>query len=254
MSQEEKLDKLQEQVDALSSQVHKAKTIIVIGGPILAGVITAFFGISYNKIGEQTDAAVQKYIDGIAFERTVAELKTKAEEANSQIESIKRSTQEQIDHLNSQLEKRNRELVNQIPGIHELMSKLSNYESTAKKFVASIEEYDRVAASLVPSLQKLSTYGTAKHGEVISVPEGTAKQWSIIVSPKYIGADQSDSGGNLTPLLSADYGVRLISPTEWQVSALSRYKFGAAVKTYEGMVNYIIILNSLVSENRLTKP
>ena len=248
MSQEERIKKLESEIQELTTQISKAKNYVVIGGPILIGLLTAFFGISYNKIGVQVDEAVTNHINATAFEKSTAKLKEASLSAKKEIEESVRNTNEIISGFRAETKNKYDTLLQKIPSIHETMQKLSTYEALANSKVEQIEKSVIKAEKLVPSIKRFSVYGEVKNGGEIPVPSGTVADWSVIISPKYIGLSGAGIAGTNTPLLSANYSVQVASPTTWHVRAISRYKFGKSEKIHEGKVNYLIVPSILTKE------
>ena len=133
------------------------------------------------------------------------------------------------------------EIPEAVEEINKTFAKLDGYVGEANKRVRIIDQKLELIDSIIPNLEKLSIFGTAKHGDKIKVPWGTIGDWNLMVSPKYIGASGDETGDSNTVLLSADYYVKVVDKETWEVTSVSRHKFGLSIRTYPGEVNYLII-------------
>lgn len=98
-------------------------------------------------------------------------------------------------------------------------------------------------APAVPVPVVNSRAGTVPHGEVIPVPSGTVDDWSIIVAPTQMGAEEPGSETDNRLLRFRAYATAL-NPGAWQITALYRFAYAdndSSVHWVEGSASYLMV-------------
>lgn len=227
----EDIAKLKGELLDLKAEIKIAKTTLKASVSILAAVLFIFFGVTYANMGGMAKEAVKALLNA----EVTAEAAQKAQDAATQsmatsakaADDVKKRSEETLALFQSASDR----VTTELPNITGLIGRLQQYDQTAQERLRHI-----------PDLKNLIRAGIAKDGDVIRVPSGKVKDWSITVSPRYIGFDEGEEiGGADTALLSAVYSVK---PTKsydgWIVTAVSRHKFGASVKENRGQVYFLM--------------
>lgn len=100
-----------------------------------------------------------------------------------------------------------------------------------------------VAGPIRRNGQPLTQSGTAKHGDVINVPTGTRNDWSLFLSPRDVGREETGSEGD-NALLEIRCYEQVESATAWKVYCRYKYNHWSdrdGVWYDNGQVNYLLV-------------
>lgn len=237
---EDKVNELKLEFVQFKSELKAAVTLTRYLLGAITTIVFIFFGISYAKL----DGIVQKSVEALIENETITQATSSATAASEKSialsEEASRAAQQSATAANAEFVKAQDEMQNAINSFHETVSKLHRYEEQAQGHVLNIEVELEGIKSKIPNLSQLSQGGIAKNGEIIKAPSGSVADWTLIISPRYIGHGLDGIGEN-TLLLSADYSVEPESPDSWKITAYSRHKFGQTTTSIDSEVNYVLI-------------
>jgi hypothetical protein len=100
-----------------------------------------------------------------------------------------------------------------------------------------------VAGRITRDGAPFSLSGSAAHGEWVKAPSGTVNDWSILISPREMGAEEARSEEDNRLLAFRVFAVA-VNDSSWQVTA--QYRFGYAldnrnVHWVNGTANYLLV-------------
>ncbi len=241
MDADKEISELKEELRDLKSEIQIAKGTIKSTLTIISVIIFMFFGITYNNLDGIVGKVVDEEIKDGAITKAISRIDKESEDSiakiNYRIKEIETKSNEAANKIDGASDR----ILNSIPKILGTISKLDSYKATASSKVDDIEKLRIKAEDIIPSLEHISVSGTAEHGDFVEVPLGSVSDWSILITPMYIGPSGEGIDNNETVLLSADYKARIENANGWRIVAISRYKFGASSKEYASKVNYLLI-------------
>ncbi len=246
MPSDEEYKEIKMRLRELEKDYSVAVKVMKIGFSMLLVLLALFFGITYKQIGKVDQTAVSETTVQKLFESAKIKVETESAMAISIMKSFVKKTKSTVEDLTEEIQNASdnaRKLEKDInTKIRKITTKGDNLIVFLNDYKKNAEDYlDQIKQS-IPKLSPFSISDIVEDGAIVKTPWGTIKDWNIFLSPNKIEFyKEGVSFSHSYYLLGLELNATKKDESSWQISAISKHKFGQGTTKSPSLANYLLV-------------